>query len=138
MFDIAHSSASKAPARPAPWQRSRFTLALGGLLLLAACASAPKPDPQMAAGRAALESAQAAGAQQNAPAEFEAARQKLALAEQALKRDDYELARRLAEAAEADARLAQARAAAARSRAAAGEIEQSLRTLQDELNRSAK
>jgi hypothetical protein len=104
-------------------------------LALAACASAPVPNEQIAAGRAAVEVAQSAGAGQYAPAELNAARDKLERAQQAIRADDNLTARRLAEAAEADARLAHAKSTSARSQAAVEEIERSLSTLQEELRR---
>lgn len=134
--------ASRARAAGAPpARRITGTLRLAPLLavlLAAACSSTPEPTAQLAASRAAFESAQAAGARDLAAAELEAARQKLDLAQQAAQQDEPELARRLAEAAEVDARLAQARANAVRADAAAGQVEQGLRTLQNELQRGAR
>jgi uncharacterized lipoprotein len=117
-------------------RRSALACAAGlALLMLAACSSTPEPKAEMAAGQAALEAAQTSGAREYAGAEFEAARNKLNLAQQATAQGDNDLARRLAEAAEADARLAQARADSVRARNAATQIERGLQALQDELQR---
>ena len=85
------------------------------LLSVAACASAPRPDAELAAARAALLQARPL-AQEYAPAELAAAHAKLSAAEQAAARDERTRARRLAEQAEVDAKLAQAIAENERSR----------------------
>lgn len=109
---------------------------VAGCVLIAACASAPAPTEQLAAGTAAYESARSAGAPQYAPSEFAVAQQKIEQAQMAMKNGDNERARRLAEEAEADARLANAKTSAARSQAAAAEVQQGLQVLQEELRRT--
>ena len=105
-------------------------------VLLSACASVPPPTEQLAAGRSALNSAQQAGAPQYAPVELAQARTKLQDAEAAMRAEEFEVARRLAEEASADAALAQARAGSARARQAAQQVDESIRTLRSELERS--
>lgn len=105
-------------------------------VLLSACASVPPPTEQLATGRSAVSSAQQAGAPQYAPVELAQARTKLQNAETAMRAEDFAVARRLAEEAAADASLAQARAGSARARQAAEQVDESIRTLRSELERS--
>jgi len=82
----------------------RLALVLVGVL--AACATrVPPPETQMTAARAMVAQARLV-AQQDAPQELASAQAKLARAERAMQRRNYEEARLLAEQAEADARLA--------------------------------
>lgn len=122
---------------PRDERRRRWPLAgllLGTALALGACAGTP-PKEQMAVGRAAVERASGPAAAE-APVEIAAARDKIARANVAMTRKDYELARQLAEQAEADAALAEARARAVRSGNALAELRESLRALRAELERS--
>ena len=57
-------------------------------------------------------------------------------ANQALAAKDYKLAQDLAAQAQADAQLAQSKANSAKATAAADELQQSIRVLRDEVNRS--
>ena len=100
----------------------------------AGCASAPPPTEQMAAARAMVGQAQPLAARE-APLELSAAQSKLALAEDAMQRTEYEAARRYAEQAEVDARLAWTSAENARAQRAAAEVEQGIQTLRRELGR---
>lgn len=111
-------------------------VALSALATLAACSSVPVPTEQLAVSRAAVESAERSGAPEFAAAELLRARQKLDQAQEALRKEDNERARRLAEQAEVDAQLAQARANSQRSRAAVNEVEQSIRALRTEAMRT--
>jgi hypothetical protein len=106
------------------------------LISMAACASAPIPNEQMAVGRKAVE--RASGTPeivQLAPSELERARAKLALAEQAMSRKDYDAARRYADEAEAEAVLAEAHAQRMKNQRAVAEVREALRSLRDELAR---
>jgi hypothetical protein len=103
--------------------------------LAAACSSTPPAEPALAAGAASLEAARSAGAPEYAAPQLDAARTKLdrarALAQAGNRRD----AIRMAEQADVDAQLARATAGSERSRRAVAEVEASLRSLRDELNR---
>jgi hypothetical protein len=101
-------------------------------ILAAGCETPPAPVEQLAAGRAAVEQAQAAGAAQHAAAELANARDKLARAE-SVSRDQPVTARRLAEEAEVDAQLAIAKASSTRAQNAATELEKSTQTLRESL-----
>ncbi|HYD66371.1 DUF4398 domain-containing protein [Azospirillum sp.] len=89
---------------------------------LVACASdVPPPTAQLGAASQAILNAERAGAPQFAPGELQMARNKLAAADAAMRRDDRTEARRLAEQAQMDADLAAVHAqnAAAQQAAAA-------------------
>ncbi|HYH18642.1 MAG TPA: DUF4398 domain-containing protein [Azospirillum sp.] len=74
---------------------------------LVACASdVPPPTAQLGAASQAILNAERAGAPQFAPGELQMARDKLAAADAAMRRDDRTEARRLAEQAQMDADLA--------------------------------
>jgi hypothetical protein len=105
--------------------------------LAAGCASTPPPTEQVAAARAMVGQAQPLAARE-APLELSAAQTKLALAEDAMQRTEYEAARRYAEQAEVDARLAWTSAENARAQRAAGEVEQGIQTLRRELGRRSQ
>ena len=104
-------------------------------LLVAACASIPPPTEQLAASRAAIESAEVAGATKTAPVELAQARDKMSAAQVAVNNRDNERARRLAEEALVDAQLAQAKASTARSREGVEQADNALRMLREEANR---
>jgi hypothetical protein len=104
-------------------------------LLVAACASIPPPNEQLAASRAAIESAEVAGANKTAPVELAQARDKLSAAQLAVNNRDNDVARRLAEEALVDAQLAQAKASTARSREGLEQTDNAVRNLREEANR---
>ncbi|MBC7954598.1 MAG: DUF4398 domain-containing protein [Cytophagales bacterium] len=102
--------------------------------LLAACASKPPPNEELAVGRAAVERATGPAAA-DAPATLASAREKLDRANAAYAKKDYELARQLASEATADATLAEAQARSVRSEKALAEVREGIRQLRDEMNR---
>ncbi|MGE5493489.1 MAG: DUF4398 domain-containing protein [Actinomycetota bacterium] len=104
------------------------------ILLLAGCASPPRPDAQFAVSRSAIDDALGAGAAQSAPLELQHAREKMARADAAVDAKDFEDARRLAEEAEVDARLAAAKARTARAQLAVAEIQKSIRALRENVD----
>jgi hypothetical protein len=105
-------------------------------LALAACASTPPPTDQLAVSRAAVDAAQRAGAGELAAVDLAQARAKLERAQYAMNTNNYVEARRLADEAAVDAELAQARAATSRAHAAAAQVDQSIRALREEIERS--
>lgn len=109
-------------------------LAIAAALALAACASTPPPKEQIAVANSAVD--QASGNAADAPAELAAARDKMTRANAAMAAKDYVLAKQLAEQASADAALAQASARSERSNRALTELQESIRQLQTQLNRS--
>ena len=110
--------------------------AAGLAAALAACASMPPPQAQLAAARAMVSQAQAAA--REAPVELSVAQAKLARAEQAMKRDDYVNARIYAEQAEVDAKYAWTLAENARAQRAAAEVGKSINALRQELQRRSQ
>jgi hypothetical protein len=108
-------------------------LALG----LAACSSMPRPAEQIDAARAAVAKAEPVVVQ-DGTMELRVAQYKLARAEQEAERGDYANARIYAEQAQVDADYARAIADNARVQRAAADANQSVRRLQDELERRAK
>lgn len=105
--------------------------------LLGACASDPPAEPALAAGAASIDAARSSGAPELAAVQLNEARGKLERARALAQVGRNREAIRLAEEAEADAQLARAVAASERSRRAVTEVEASLATLRDELNRNS-
>lgn len=113
-------------------------LLAGGALLMVGCASVAPPTSQIAVSKAAVAHANNAATTQYAPVELQAAKDKLARAEQAMVKEDYVLARQLAEEAQADARLAEAKSETAQAQKAARDSQDASRVLRDEINRKAQ
>jgi hypothetical protein len=110
------------------------------VLSLAACSSPQKAPAtaDVAVSKNAVENAVSAGAADLAPAEINAARDKMMRANAALAAKDYTLARDLATQAQADAKLAQSKANSAKATAAANALDADLRVLQQEVERAGK
>lgn len=109
------------------------------LVLTVGCSSLKTPaTADVAVSKAAVENAASAGGAQYAPLEMNAAREKMALANKAMAAKDYKLAIELASQAEADAKLARSKANSAKAQAAADALEDDLRVLRIELERSSK
>ena len=108
------------------------------LVALSACTSPQKvpATADVAVSRNAVENAVSAGAADLAPAEMQSAREKLMRANQALAAKDYKTAQDLANQASADAQLAQSKASSSKATTAADELQQSIRALREELNRT--
>lgn len=108
-------------------------------LLLAACATRPPaPTESLALARAAITSAEDAGAREHAPLEFSEAQRKMERAEQAVSREDHALARRLAEQVQIDARHAAFKARSVRSEKSIDELEDSIADLRAEVARASR
>ena len=105
------------------------------VLGLAACASGPPPEGEIAAAEVALTEAADADAMERAPAPLALARDKLERARRAAADGDNREAARLAEQALADAQLAAAEARSATAREHAEELRVSIQTLRDEVAR---
>lgn len=112
-------------------------LPLACAALLIGCANDPPTAPSIAAGAAALETARSSGAPEYAAADLDQARGKLERARALAQAGKNHQAIRMAEQAEVDAQLARATAGSERSARALNEVEASLRTLREELNRAA-
>ena len=105
---------------------------------LTACSTLPPPVEQMAVTKSTVDRASSSpNAVEAAPVELQKAREKLDRAQRAMIEQDYVLARRMAEQAEVDARVAESRASSARGERALKEVQESIRALQEEINRRA-
>jgi hypothetical protein len=91
-------------------------IGVAAALLLAACASLPPPDAELAQAAATLRQARDAGAAERAADVYAQSERKLALAREAMDARDARTARPLAEQALVDAELALARARAEAAR----------------------
>lgn len=113
-------------------------LCAGAVLALSGCASSQKTPAtaDVAVSRNAVETAVSAGAAEHAPDELMAARDKLQRASAALAAKDYDLARDLAQQAQADAKLAQSKASSAKATAAAEAVQEDIRVLREEVERT--
>lgn len=113
---------------------------LGATVFIAAgCNSLKTPTTaNVAVSKAAVDNAASAGGAQYAPIEMNAAREKMALANQAMAKKDYKLAADLSAQAQADAKLAQGKANSAKALAAANALDDDLRILREELDRVSK
>lgn len=123
-------------------QNSKNLLAalLGATVLFTVgCSSMKTPaTANVAVSKAAVENAAGAGGAEYAPIEMSAAREKMALANQAMAAKNYKLAADLALQAEADAKLAKSKADSAKAQAAADALQEDLRVLRIELDRASK
>ncbi|MDB6050289.1 MAG: hypothetical protein JWR17_3035 [Pseudomonas sp.] len=90
--------------------RARVAALLLGVATLAACASAPLPEEQIALSKSSVNRAVSADATQYAPLEMKSAQDKLLLLERAVGEGDAVQSRRLAEQVEVDANLAEGKA----------------------------
>ncbi|MBV7541429.1 DUF4398 domain-containing protein [Acidovorax sp. sic0104] len=114
----------------------RTTAAALALGALAACSSTPAPTEQMAVTRTTVTRVAAAPAvATSAPVDLQRAQEKLIQAEKSMADGDYKNARRLAAEAEVDARVAETRADAARNATNLAQVQDSIRALQEEINR---
>ena len=120
---------------------ARSGLALAAVFALAAagCSSMKTPaTASVAVSTAAVDNAAGAGAAEFAPLEMNSARSKMAQANKALAAKDYKLANDLATQAQADAKLAQSKADSAKAKTAADALQDDIRVLREELERSSK
>ncbi len=107
------------------------------LLLGVGCSSLKTPaTADVAVSKAAVENASDAGGAEFAPVEMQAARTKMALANQAMAVKDYKLALSLASQAQADAKLAQAKVNSAKAQVIANTLQEDIRVMREELDRA--
>jgi len=119
------------------WYRAAGAIGIAAVVM-AGCASVPKPTEQIAVSNSAITNASRAGGAEFAPVEMRSAQDKMARAHQAMAKEDYEDARRLAEEAQADAMLAEKKAESAKARKAAVVMGDDIRVLREEINRKSK
>lgn len=87
---------------------------------------------------ATVKQAEEAGARDFAPIELRLAEQKLEKARLALKNKKYDRALRLSQQSEVDAGLAEAKSRTAKAEKAVDELQQSIHTIQSEIDRATK
>jgi hypothetical protein len=110
---------------------------MAGLLTLAACASTPEPPTrELQAAEIAITTAEQARVADYASAELNQARTKLADARRAVQDKEMVLALYLADESRADAELALARAEMMKAREVNDEMQKSLDTLKQEMQRN--
>lgn len=110
-----------------------------GALMAAGCSSMKTPaTASVAVSTAAVDNAAGAGGAEFAPIEMSSARNKMALANKAMAAKDYKLANELATQAQADAKLAQGKADSAKAKTAADALQDDIRVLREELDRTSK
>jgi hypothetical protein len=114
----------------------RLTVAIAALLALGACAYTPPSDQQIAVTNSALMQAENIGANEYAPAQMKAARDKMDRATVATTARDYPLANSLAQEALADVRLAQAKVQSGKALKAADQLRQERAVLNNEIQRN--
>lgn len=109
------------------------------VVLTIGCTSLKTPaTASVAVSTAAVENASSAGAAEFAPVEMNSAREKMALANKALAAKEYKLAGDYADQAQADAKLAQSKANSAKAQTAANALQDDIRVLREELDRTRK
>ena len=118
----------------------RYTGWIAGLivLLLAGCGSSklPAPSSELAAANQAVEQAKLVGAEEHAPLEIRAARQKLDRARQLMSDKEHAQAKMAIEQAMLDAELAQVKSLSSKSQKAVNELQETIKTLKEEIQRS--
>ena len=119
------------------WYRAVGAIGVAAVVM-AGCASVPKPTEQIAVSKSAITNAVRAGGAEHAPVELKTAQDKMDQANRAMVKEDYEDARRLAEEAQVDARLAEKKAESAKARKAALVMGDDIRVLREEINRKSK
>ena len=114
-----------------------ITICSAVAVLTAGCSSLKTPaTADVAVSKAAVENASGAGGTEFAPMEMNSAREKLALANTAMKAKDYKAASELANQAQADAKLAQSKANSAKAQTAADALQDDIRVMREELYRA--
>lgn len=120
--------------------RKRRTLLATTVLMpfiLAACASTgDRADEQLAHASESIEAAEQSGGREYGPVALESAQTKLTLARIAMERGEHEEALRLAHEAELEAELAAAQASRGKAEDALEELDDSIRTLREEILRN--
>lgn len=109
------------------------------LMLIAACASTPPaPVSALDAAKVAITNAEKADANRYAGAELGEARQKLAMADSAVRQESMVQAERLAQQSRVQAELASARTAAAKAAEVNKEMERGADALAEEMQRAGE
>lgn len=107
-------------------------------LSLAGCGSSkiPAPSSDLAAANQAIEQAKLVGAEEHAPLEIRAARQKIDRARQLISDKEHVQAKMIIEQAMLDAELAQVKSLSSKSQKAVNELHETIKTLKEEIQRT--
>jgi deoxyinosine 3'endonuclease (endonuclease V) len=141
MKTISTPGAAQAATHQALPQRSGLAgLAIGVLLALATvgCANPPLKSDKLLLAREAVVHATNMGGNEYAPAEMQAARERLDFAQTALTAGDLAHAGALSDEALVNTRLAETKVQSAKAEKAATELQQDRRTLQIEIQNNLK
>lgn len=114
----------------------RYTLILGLITGVGACASSNIPAPNTSDAETMINQAEEAGAQEYAPLELRNARKKLEQAKQFNEQEEYEKATRFVEQASVDAELASVKARSAKAQEAVKQLRETIETLRKEIQRN--
>ena len=108
------------------------------ILLFTGCGSSklPAPSSELAAANQSVEQAKLVGAEEYAPLEIRAARQKLDRARQLMNDKKHAQAKMVIEQAMLDAELAQVKSLSSKSEKAVNELQETIKTLKEEIQRS--
>ena len=118
------------------WMLLKACLVTLLMVVLAGCAGkAPAPEKQVTLATQSIAQAERSGAVEFAPVELKSARDKLSQAKLAMDNEENLKARRLADEAMVDANLAEAKARSSKSQKVVEELKDSIRILEEELNR---
>jgi hypothetical protein len=125
--------------------KAKIILSAVTVLLMAGCSSTPPVNnladklatEQMAVSRAAITTANSAGANEFAPVSLKSANDKMASAERAMGAQNPVLARQLSEQSQVDAQLATATSNAAKAQKVADTLREDNRVLRNEINRTS-
>lgn len=118
------------------WMRLKACLITLFMVVLAGCVvRAPAPDKEVTLATQSIVQAQSSGAVEFAPVELRAAREKLSQAKLAMDKEENLKAKQLADEAMVDANLAEAKARSAKAQKVVEELQESIRILQEEMNR---
>ena len=116
----------------------RAAAAVAGFLAISACATAPQPpDLALQAAESAIVNAERARVADYASAELRAAREKLTAARTAVRNEDMVKAGYLAEESRVHADLASAQAEELKAKAVNDEMQKSIATLKQEMQRTS-
>jgi hypothetical protein len=115
---------------------STIAAALVAMLTMACASTGPAPTDLISRVEMVIQGARSSQAETYAPLPLKLAEEKLAEAKAAMAEEDYDGARRSAEAALADAELAQSRAKSEKAIRLSEDMEKSVRSLQEEIERT--
>lgn len=137
-IDKSSGNTQPSPAVARIKSGTKLMLPLFCAAVITGCASVPPPTEQIAVTRNAVDSATSSGGTEFAPLELRSAQDKLAAANQAMARKEYDQARQLAEEAQVDAKLAETKARSTKVQKAVQAAQEGIQVLRDEMSRGTQ